>query len=311
MPFHPLITASALLPLLAAVPISVAQDGAQQASTAEVIDLSPDAHNRMTVPVRIGAHGPFDFIIDTGAERTVLSRTVASRLGLASATTATLVGVAGTQVVDMVEVEEINLGRRSFYGLMTPLLDARHIGADGIIGLDSLQDQRVLLDFAAKRMAIDDAAALGGNRGYDIVVRARSRSGQLIMANALVDGVKTQVVIDTGSDTSIGNPALHRALTRRRAAEKTQLVSVTGQEIAADVMVAGAIELEGLKLGNTVLAFADAPAFHKLGLGRRPAMLLGMDQLRLFRRVAIDFSSKRILFDLPGSPTLSRQASAL
>lgn len=50
---------------------------------------------------------------------------------------------------------------------------------------------------------------------------------------------------------------------------------------------------------NTWLAFADSPAFHRLDLVKRPAMLLGMAQLRMFRRVAIDFATRRVLFDLP------------
>ncbi|MFX9093446.1 hypothetical protein ABTN25_20120, partial [Acinetobacter baumannii] len=82
------------------------------------------------------------------------------------------------------------------------------LGADGIIGLDSLQGQRVLLDFRAGRMAIGEVADLGGTRGFEIVVQARRRSGQLIMTDAIIDGVKTDIIIDTGSDTSIGNRAL-------------------------------------------------------------------------------------------------------
>ncbi|MCW1384050.1 retroviral-like aspartic protease family protein [Novosphingobium sp. KCTC 2891] len=299
MAFHPLILAGSLLPLVAAWPVSVAQQVAPVAADMDVIDLRRDATDRMTVPVRIGTAGPFAFLVDTGAERTVLARDVATRLGLAASGTATLVGVAGSQAVDLVEVEEINLGTRSFYGLSAPLLEGRFIGADGIIGLDSLQGQRVLLDFDRNRMAIGDAAALGGSRGFEIVVQARRRSGQLIMANALIDGVHTEIVIDTGSDASIGNRALQKALVRRHQQEKTELLSVTGQTITADLGLARKLELGGLTMTNTMIVFADAPPFERLSMTRRPAMLLGMNQLRLFHRVAIDFGARRILFDLP------------
>lgn len=308
MALYPLFAAGALLPLFAAYPVAVAQDGTAQAGSVDIVSITPDLHDRMTVPVHIGVDGgqtggkqagPYRFMIDTGAERTILSRDLARQLGLASAGQALLVGVAGTQEVDLVEVEEINLGRRSFYGLTAPLLDGRWIGADGIIGLDSLQDQRVLLDFDRKVMAIGDARQLGGNSGFEITVQARRRSGQLIMTNAMVDGVRTDIIIDTGSDTSIGNPPLQRALMRRHAQEQTSLISVTGQTISADVGLARTLVLGGLTMSNTPLVFADAPPFKALKLDKRPAMLLGMDQLRLFRRVAIDFSSRSILFDMP------------
>jgi hypothetical protein len=228
-----------------------------------------------------------------------LARDIALRLRLVPAGSATLVGIAGSETVDLVEVDEINLGRRSFYGLTAPLIEGHYIGADGILGIDSLQEQRVLLDFDKKQMLVGDAASLGGNKGFEIVVQARRRSGQLIMANALIDGVRTDIVIDTGSDTSIGNRALQRALARRHKGETTQLISVTGQSITADVGVAQTFKLESLTINNTAIAFADTIAFEKLGLGKRPALLMGMNQLRLFHRVAIDFATRRVLFDMP------------
>ncbi|MFN3425607.1 MAG: aspartyl protease family protein [Novosphingobium meiothermophilum] len=292
------------LALALAAPSAFAQemrpaDPLHPGSDAEVVQTRVDRHDRMTVPVRIGSSGPWRFLIDTGAERTVLSRQVAQRIGLAVSGTATVVGVAGSQAVELVEVDEISLGKRTYYTLSAPLLEAEHIGADGIVGLDSLQDQRVLIDFPGSTMTIGDAASLGGSRGFEIVVNARRRSGQLIMTNAVIDGIRTDIVIDTGSDSSIGNIALRNALSRRRAAQQTVLHSVTGQSLSAELILASTISVEGIQLHNTFLAFADSPAFHRLGLVKKPAMLLGMEQLRMFRRVAIDFGQRRILFDLP------------
>ena len=311
MNFRALVAAGALLPALS--PSANAADGsappadmagmADQAGPVDVVSASKDLHDRMTVPVRIGQAGPFDFLVDTGSERTVLAQGIAMRLKLPTTGQGLLIGVAGTQLVDLVEVREINLGRRSFYDLTAPLLEEHNIGADGIIGLDSLQDQRVLLDFDKNRMAIGDAATLGGNRGYDIVVQARRRSGQLIMTNALVDGVRTDIVIDTGSDSSMGNRALQRALSKRRKGGTTQLLSVTGQSITADISLVRELKLGSISMNNSVLVFADSPAFDKLEMVKRPAMFMGMNHLRLFHRVAIDFSTRRILFDLPKDTT--------
>ena len=297
MAIQALVAAGTLLAL--AVPATSLPQAAEPAVPVDIVTVTNDRHDRMTVPVHIGTSGPFDFLVDTGAERTVLARDVALGLRLPTSGQGLLIGIAGTQSVDLVEIDEINLGRRSFYGLTAPLLEGRNIGADGIIGLDSLQNQRVLLDFDKKRMAIGDAMALGGNRGFEIVVQARRRSGQLIMTNAIIDGVRTDIVIDTGSDTSIGNRALQRALARRRKGETTQLQSVTGQFITADIAMARELKLGAMTINNSMLVFADTPAFAKLDMEKRPAMLLGMNQLKLFHRVAIDFSTKRILFDMP------------
>ena len=297
MPFNPLL--AKLVPLLAAVPVLTGQDGGQQASTVDIVAIGTDRHDRMTVPVRIGASGPYNFLIDTGAQNTVLSKALAAQLSLVSTRKARLVGIAGTEIVDTVDIDEIGLGRRSYYSLLAPLLDQAHIGADGIVGLDTLQGQRVMLDFKRRLITIDDAKNLGGNRGFDIIVTARRRSGQLIMADAVIDGVATDVVIDTGAETSIGNPALQRAMARRRGQGTSMLTSVTGQQIEAQMGIGRKLVVGNMTISNLLIAYADAPAFGALDLDKRPALLLGMRDLRTFDRVAIDFATRKVLFDLP------------
>lgn len=301
------MTLPLVLPLLSAAPLAIAtlpiatmQQSTPHTAATDVVAIPADRHDRPTVPVLIDSKGPFRFLIDTGAERTVLSRSVATSLGLAPTGQRTLMGIAGSRTVDIVAVDEIALGRHSFYGLDAPLLDGADIGAEGIVGLDSLQGQRVLIDFRNAKMAVGEARALGGDNGFDIVVRARRRSGQLIMTNALVDGIRTDVVLDTGAESSIGNRALQKALERRHQSGQTELFSVTGQTITADIGLARTVVLDGITLNNTAIAFADAPPFRKLGLEKRPALFLGMTQLKLFNRVAIDFAMREVLFDLPG-----------
>ncbi len=297
MPLHPLLVA--LIPLATAFPLIAGQESAQPATTVDILAISADRANRMTVAVRIADQGPFRFLIDTGAQNTVLSTALASQLALRSNSRARLIGVAGVQDVDTVIIDQIDLGQRSFYSLLVPLLPGADIGADGILGLDSLQGQRVQIDFRKSLIAVDDAKALGGNRGYDIVVTARRRSGQLIMADAVIDGVRVNVVIDTGAEYSIGNRALQTALAKHHETGTMILRSVTGQEITADLGVARNLKINDMNFGNVVIAYADAPPFKALGLAEKPALFLGMRDMRSLDRIAIDFSTRRIYFDLP------------
>jgi len=290
---------ASLVPLAAALPALTSQQAATPASEVDVMLISSDLHDRMTVPVRIGTNGPYEFLIDTGAQNTVLSTALAGKLALPTLKKVKLIGVAGVSEVDTVTVDEIGLGRRSFYSLLTPLLPADHIGAAGILGLDSLQGQRVQIDFRKGTMAVDDAQALGGNKGFDIVVTARRRSGQLIMADAVIDGIRVNVVIDTGAEYSIGNRVLQKALAKRGRNGTMELKSVTGQTITADLGLASDLKIDQMNFGNVVIAYADSPPFKALGLDAKPAMFLGMRDLRALDRVAIDFSTRRIYFDLP------------
>ncbi|MBS0483356.1 MAG: aspartyl protease family protein [Proteobacteria bacterium] len=298
MPINALI--APIIALAAAIPVISGQTGVQQTSDVDVVGLNRDGEGRMTVPVRIHEQGPFNFLVDTGAQNTILSTDLAARLAIPAKARATLVGVAGRQEVDAVSVEQLDIGRRTYYGLFAPLLQSQNIGADGILGIDSLQNQRVLIDFQKRLMAVGDAKELGGNRGFEIVVTARRRSGQLIVTNANIDGIATDVVIDTGAFDTIGNRALEAAISKRKTrGEKSMLRSVTGQEIEADVGTGRTLSLGGISINNMSIVYADAPAFEALQLSKKPAILLGIRELRVFRRIAIDFSTRRVLFDLP------------
>ena len=283
----------------AAVPPVQDRGTAQEIVDVEILKTRTDAEHRMTVPVRIGEQGTFHFVIDTGSQTTVLSTALARQLALAPAGTARVVGIGGSETVPTAIVEELGLGKRALYSLEVALLEAEHIGADGIVGIDSLQRQRVLLDFHRNTLAVGDAKSLGGNRGFEIVVTARRRRGQLIMTNAVIDGIRTDVVIDSGADTSIGNRALQTALNRRKTNEQATLISVTGQRIIADIGYPRKLEIDAIGITNLVVAYADAPVFRALGLERKPALLLGMRELRLFKRVAIDFDKRKVYFDTP------------
>lgn len=119
------------------------------------------------------------------------------------------------------------------------------------------------------------------------------------MTNATIDDVRVQVVIDTGSDTSIGNRALQRALAKRGLGGQVTLRSVTGQEIVADIGLARGLQIGDVTFTNVLIAYADSPHFTLLEMDKRPALFMGMRDLRQLDRVAIDFASRKIFFDVP------------
>lgn len=269
-------------------------------TTAEILALETDRYSRLTVPVTIQGQGPFRFMIDTGAQSTVLSRGLADRLGLIDRSEARLVAMASTRIVETTRVDDLTLGRREFSVARAPIIDNKNIGeADGILGIDSLQDQRVLFDFENRQLAVAKARDLGGDRGFDIVVRARRKLGQLIIHRARLDGISVAVIVDTGAQGSIGNLALHRRLRRGNSEAEGTMTDINGVAVTSKIKVARKLSLGGVQIGNFALFFHDGPTFAELGLADEPAMVLGMSELHHFRRVAIDFDRGRILFDLP------------
>ena len=279
--------------------------GAAPVEDAEVADViaiqfDQDRYERMTVPVTIAGKGPYRFFIDTGAQATVVTRSITEDLKLEPTGRARLVAMGSSEIVDTIDIDQLEFADRSFSGITAPLLDRKHIGADGILGLDSLQDLRVLIDFREDSMSVTDADSSGGNYGYEIVVRARQQLGQMIITDARLNGVRTAVIIDTGAQNSLGNLALLKRL-RARARETITATDVNGALVESELAMAKRLVIGEMELTNVPIGFADSPAIEALGLADRPALILGMGNLRMFERVAIDFSSRRVLFDLPGT----------
>jgi len=272
-----------------------------QPSDIELLELEHERYERLTVPVTIGDAGPYRFLIDTGAQATILSRELADSLGLFDRQPVTLIGMASRIATHTVEIDALGIGRRRTNVARAPLVEGRNIGgADGVLGIDALQGQRILLDFVERRMTIATAEQAKSSAGYEIVVRARARHGQLIITDARIEGIRTSVIIDTGAQVSVGNAALARRLRSRRG-QAAELYDINGAVAQGHLHVARKAEIGPMDLQTLPIMFTPSPAFHALDLEERPAMILGMRELRLFRRIAIDFDTRRIMFDLPSS----------
>jgi predicted aspartyl protease len=265
---------------------------------AEVLALERDRDTRYTLPVRVEGTGPYAFMIDTGSQATAVTHEIRAAAGLASAGKATVIGMASRREVDLVDVGRIEFGSSSYSDFAAPVLARENVGADGIIGLDALQDFRVLIDFRKHTIALEDASLKARSGGYEIVVRARSRLGQLLITDATVEGVRATVIIDTGAQASLGNLALRERIRAKRAQEVIT-TDVNGVDIVGQLAFVRTLTIEGLSLSDVPLTFADTPAFEALGLQDQPVLSIGMQHLALFDRVAIDFARQRIMFDVP------------
>jgi predicted aspartyl protease len=269
----------------------------------EDVRFKNEKDDRMTVPVRLSGAGPFNFIVDTGADRTAISSQLAGRLGLSSGESASVHTVSGVSTVSTATVPNLELTRRAVRVVDAPLLDGENIGADGIIGVDSLRSQRVLFDFQTQTLSIVPSAVPDfRDEPGTIIVQATRRNGRLVVTDAAANGHEVTVVIDTGSQVSIGNAALRKELIGRdlvNPGQTVELQSVTGGTISGDYMFVRKLDIGGVTLQNLAIVFADAHTFKQLHLDRRPALLLGMNAIRAFKKVSIDFASRKFRVVLP------------
>jgi predicted aspartyl protease len=299
----------------AAVGLALAAPAASQEAQPSTDTLLPgtdtlgwnlNGSDRMTVPISIGGSGPYRFIVDTGSERTVLSRELAQRLGLAAGAPVIVHSMTEIRRTSTAVVPSLRVGRRSIDNIEAPLLSQHSLGADGLLGVDSLVSQRVDLDFRTNEMSVTPARRREAEwEGGAIVVRARSRFGRLILVDAAFDGERVWVIVDTGAEITIANETLRRRLERRGRLGPTvplEVMSVTGGRRTVDYGVARRVRLGSIEIDNLPIGFADVEPFRKLELIDRPAILLGMDALQLFDRVSLDFANREVRLQSPATP---------
>lgn len=281
-----------------------------------LVRTKTDIDNRVTIPIRIDDKGPYSFVVDTGSQRTVVSRELADRLALVADAPVTVISMTGSAQVETVTVPTLSFGATSVSGIQAPVFLGVHLGAEGLLGLDGLQSKRLILNFQSGRMEISPSRRGRKREDADaIVVTARSKLGQLILLNSDADGHKVNVILDTGSAYSIGNAALLKRLLKGQKngfAGVATMVSVTGDSMEGQWGVIKKVKMGNLTMKALPVVFAEAAPFAELGLSDKPALLLGISALRAFQRVAIDFGAKRVDFLLPDQGALdNRQLASL
>jgi hypothetical protein len=259
-----------------------------------------EIETRLSVDVLVNGRGPYKFIVDSGADTSAVGLRIARDLELPLGTQAILNGMTSRNLVDRVRVAELSFGPSSIKDLEVPALREYDLGGDGMIGIDALVQQRLMMDFEKHLVKVEDARKPVRYNPNDIVITARRTRGQLILTHVQAGGFPLDAIIDTGSEITIGNSALRDKLIRKNRAkfQTVQVTGVTGAKMNLDIAIIRKIEIGPILLEDVPIAFADVPPFKMFGLSDEPALLLGTDLLETFRRISLDFKARKVRFQL-------------
>ena len=254
---------------------------------------------RLSVDVQVNGRGPYKFIVDSGADTSAVGLRIAHDLQLPLGTPAILNGMTARNLVDRVKVSLLTLGSSTVENLEVPALREIDLGGDGLLGIDALHRQRLMMDFEKRLVRVEDASKPMKFNAGDIVIIARRQRGQLILTEVNAAGFRLDAVIDTGTEISIGNSALRDKLLRRRKVMQTvEAIGVTGVPVKMQLALIDELKLGPVLMRNVPVAFADVPPFKLFGLAKEPALLLGTDILETFRRISLDFKARKVRFQL-------------
>lgn len=274
-----------------AAPLIPASTGPVPVAGAEPVFATPttlDRIGRILAPVMINGQGPFRMLVDTGANRTTITTTVADQLGLDYATAPTIVmnGVTGSASVPAVEVEHMRAGDLVLDRQQVPVLAPALVGgADGILGIAGLRDKRLVVDFKRDIVTISRSRY---SRTDELRIRADRVEGGLLGAHVRIGRVRALAIFDTGAGTTLGNRALQDAL-RADARAQATVYGTTEATMIGDVAAVPDITMDGTVFRHVVIAFGDFHIFDVWDLSTEPALIIGMDVLGAMDTFSIDF----------------------
>jgi predicted aspartyl protease len=231
----------------------------------------------------------------------VIATEVAAQLGLALTGTSKLHSVAGVQLVSSTRVQTLAVGKRSRSNMTVSVLPRAMLRVDGVLGLEWLGRASLLLDFQRHRMAVGEGLPLADSQ--TVAVKSRLSRNGLMLIDAFVPDQRLIAFVDTGSTTSVGNLSLLAAARAGNAVvgelADTELRSVTGQTLPARQTIVSRLMLGKLTLRNVPLLIGDVHTFDYWGFRDEPAIVIGVDILKKFQSVAIDFKRNEVRFRVP------------
>ncbi|MGH8137750.1 MAG: retropepsin-like aspartic protease [Steroidobacteraceae bacterium] len=256
-----------------------------------------DRIGRIWAPVLINGKGPFRLVLDTGASHSAIIERVVDRLGITAQGLAPIMvrGVTGSAVVPAIHVERMEVGDLLIDPATLPIVADVFGGADGVLGREGLPDKRILADFRHDRLVISRSHSERAPAGFT-TIHLRMIRGGLLATQVRVGTVRTQAIIDTGGQQTVGNMALRDALMRHPPADarSEDIIGVTLDLQRGDTVGAPPITFGSLKIQHARVTFADMFLFEHLNLTREPTLLVGMDVLGSFDVLIIDYRMREL-----------------
>lgn len=260
--------------------------------------ILPDRYDRPMVGTMVNGMGPYPFIIDTGASKSVIYRGLTAMTGMRALPNQSkrIITANGYKRVLVYPVTDFYvLGRTLRVDETVALPDIIGSDAKGLIGVDMLAGHTLFMDLKAgeANLEISSDGPLGGDW---TMIQGRPVAYGSLALEVNIGGLDVPVIVDTGASDTVINSAGSEAV--GRSAEGIRRETIRASIAGGREMVFTALRVPEFGIGaftrqNMRLVVSDVPVFALLGAGEVPAIILGMDLLGE-QPFAIDFKNWRL-----------------
>jgi hypothetical protein len=250
----------------------------------------------LIVAVSVNHSGPYNFLLDTGTQTTVVDTALAAELHLETQGAAAVAGVgfqtsASSANLDLIEAGSHSVANQKVLVFGLENLQAIDLHIRGILGEDFLEHFDMLMDNGHNMLCLDDTAALRASVKGQHIALAQSASSavvsnSLIVEAKLSDGKRpVRLWLDSGSNVAfLYNPSEYLA---QRTIQKAALQGTGGNaaQQSFSALAAQDVKIGSLELLN-VSFLTPANAQQNQSITEFDGILTTW----LFKRVFIDHS---------------------
>lgn len=275
--------------------------GDAQALAAPSTVLGRDTRGRPTLTARFNGQGPFAMVLDTGAQTSLVSTSLADELDLPELDGGLGVnGVSGAEQARLFAVDRFQTDLFDADAVAVPALPNDGVTeARGIVGMERLASGRLVFDQIAHRIRLEPSD--GPHDGY-AVIQGRLNDAGLLVVPVKIDGVELDALVDTGAAISVVSGAPAQVL---GWAEDDPRIKAAG--VMRGAAGQGA-EVNSAKVGRLAVGpvtFRDLDLFFSTPSGASnadaspPSLILGSDLLNNLEGFAVDFPKAQLLIRIP------------
>ena len=265
------------------------------------VTMKPGITGHLLVPVFVNGKGPYQFMLDTGADTSAIYAWFASEQHLPSGKTATISGATGDVEETTTQVESLSLDGWAIRHLNVDTIPNRTDGVKiaGIVGADLLMNRLTVMDTGCETVSLlprMNAVRIAG-RSATLISAGSIRNGKQLTLPVTVNGVAGVATLDSGARSTMINNTFAKAARidpgssafrdglPARGAVQTPIPSRIGP--------IGTVSFPGSVQRNVVVRVVDLPVFDDAGYSKGHAFNIGVDMLHDMR-ITIDYSARQV-----------------
>ena len=263
--------------------------------------LAGGAQPLILLPVRVNDHGPFDFILDTGAGTSLLTPELAKQLNVKIVGSKEGQSAGGSVAVSLAKADSLAVGDARIDDVDLGIVDLAQVGKtigakiDGDLGYNFLKYFRITIDYRDCEIRFDDpkrVETFGRSAKAELPIRLASPAKPLLLIDVHLNGRGPfQFAIDTGTSTTAITPQLAKELDI--ASSPIGAGTTAGAQVDVRAGNIESFQIGGAKIDNMTVVVADFFEMLSAAIGAKLDGIIGYNFLCNYK-VAIDYPGETL-----------------